>query len=198
MLLANLLLATTGRPANSYVQMDVMRLPLGILTGMGFIGAGTILRRGDLVIGVTTAATLWLATVIGLSIGAGEIGLGLVATALGFGILAGLALLERKIPQERRASLVVAYQGDANLQDILSSQLQAAGFAVTDRAVSFADQSHEARFDLRWRARPADVSPPGFLAELARRPEIRALRWDPLNRWDPLKTVASGSGGEPA
>ena len=35
MLLANLLLATTGRPANSFVQMDVMRLPLGILTGMG-------------------------------------------------------------------------------------------------------------------------------------------------------------------
>jgi uncharacterized membrane protein YhiD involved in acid resistance len=45
--------------------MDVMRLPLGILTGMGFIGAGAILHRGKAVIGVTTAATLWLATLMG-------------------------------------------------------------------------------------------------------------------------------------
>ena len=77
MVLANLLLGTRGKPSDSYVQLDMMRLPLGILTGMGFIGGGTILRRPDLVTGVTTAATLWLATVIGLCFGAGEIGLGL-------------------------------------------------------------------------------------------------------------------------
>jgi putative Mg2+ transporter-C (MgtC) family protein len=43
--------------------MDLMRLPLGIRTGVGFIGAGTIVRRGELIAGVTTAATLWLVTV---------------------------------------------------------------------------------------------------------------------------------------
>jgi MgtC family len=43
-----------------------MRLPLGILTGVGFIGGGAILRRGDIVSGVTPAATMWLATVVGL------------------------------------------------------------------------------------------------------------------------------------
>lgn len=37
--------------------MDVLRLPLGILTGVGFIGGGAILRRGDVTTGVTTAAT---------------------------------------------------------------------------------------------------------------------------------------------
>jgi putative Mg2+ transporter-C (MgtC) family protein len=62
MLLANLLLGTTGKTPDSYVQLDMMRLPLGTLTGVGFIGAGTILRREDLVIGVTRAATLWLPT----------------------------------------------------------------------------------------------------------------------------------------
>jgi putative Mg2+ transporter-C (MgtC) family protein len=49
---------------------DLMRLPLGILTGVGFIGGGAILRRDDMVVGVTTAATLWLATGIGLCLGA--------------------------------------------------------------------------------------------------------------------------------
>src|SRR6266566_616795 len=53
MLLANTLLKTVGKTPDSYIQLDVMRLPLGILTGMGFIGAGTILRREDLVTGVT-------------------------------------------------------------------------------------------------------------------------------------------------
>ncbi len=47
MLQVNLLLATAGRPDDSFIMMDLMRLPLGILSGMGFIGAGAILRRGS-------------------------------------------------------------------------------------------------------------------------------------------------------
>ena len=43
-----------------------MRLPLGIRSGMGFIDAGAIVRRDNFVVGVTTAATLWFLTVIGL------------------------------------------------------------------------------------------------------------------------------------
>src|SRR3974390_842193 len=51
MIQANVLLGTTGKAANSFATMDVMRLPLGILSGMGFIGAGVILRRGQMVLG---------------------------------------------------------------------------------------------------------------------------------------------------
>ena len=51
----------SGKTPESFVVMDLMRLPLGILTGVGFIGGGAILKKGDLVTGVTTAATLWLA-----------------------------------------------------------------------------------------------------------------------------------------
>jgi putative Mg2+ transporter-C (MgtC) family protein len=56
MLQMNYLLTLAGRSGNSFVMNDLMRLPLGILTGVGFIGGGAILRRGNLVIGVTTAA----------------------------------------------------------------------------------------------------------------------------------------------
>jgi hypothetical protein len=75
MIQVNLLLSTAGRSPSSFVTMDVMRLPLGILTGVGFIGAGAILRRDEVVFGVTTAATLWLVTVVGLCLGAGQIAL---------------------------------------------------------------------------------------------------------------------------
>ena len=83
--------------------MDLMRLPLGILTGVGFIGGGAILRRENMVIGVTTAATLWLATVIGLCLGAGQLGLGIVATALGIVALQGLRWVEGRLRQKIRA-----------------------------------------------------------------------------------------------
>jgi putative Mg2+ transporter-C (MgtC) family protein len=58
---------------NSIVRLDIMRLPLGILSGVGFIGAGAILRRGDTVRGVTTAATIWLVTVVGRCFGGGQL-----------------------------------------------------------------------------------------------------------------------------
>ena len=82
MLQANLLLGTAGRSPDSYVILDLMRLPLGILTGVGFIGAGAIFRQNDLLRGVTTAATLWFVTVIGLCFGGGQIGLGVAGTAI--------------------------------------------------------------------------------------------------------------------
>jgi putative Mg2+ transporter-C (MgtC) family protein len=56
MLQVNFLLPTAGRPPDSFVMNDLMRLPLGILTGVGFIGAGAILRRENMVVGVTTAS----------------------------------------------------------------------------------------------------------------------------------------------
>lgn len=65
MMQVNALLPMAGRMPDSFVANDLMRLPPGILTGVGFIGAGAIFRRGDMVVGVT-AATLWLVTVIGL------------------------------------------------------------------------------------------------------------------------------------
>src|SRR5271170_6715244 len=82
MIQANILTGTAGRRPDSFVMMDTMRLPLGILSGIGFIGAGAILRKGNMVLGVTTAATLWFVTVMGLCFGGGQLALGLIALAL--------------------------------------------------------------------------------------------------------------------
>jgi putative Mg2+ transporter-C (MgtC) family protein len=90
MIQMNLLMESNGKAPDSFAVMDLMRLPLGILTGVGFIGAGAILRRGQLVVGLTTAATLWFTTVVGLCLGGGQLILGSVSTALGFAVLWGL------------------------------------------------------------------------------------------------------------
>ena len=96
-----------------------MRLPLGILTGVGFIGGGTILKRGDLVTGVTTAATLWVMTVIGLCLGGGQLALGIMTTALTVITLWVLKWVDLAIPREHRAMLVVtADRGWAAISDL--------------------------------------------------------------------------------
>src|SRR5690348_10447472 len=71
MIEANLMLDVVGKTNQSFTMMDALRFPLGILSGIGFIGAGAIVRRNSLVTGVTTAATIWLVTVVGLILGAG-------------------------------------------------------------------------------------------------------------------------------
>ncbi|HLK25464.1 MAG TPA: MgtC/SapB family protein [Caulobacteraceae bacterium] len=107
MIQVNILLPVAGKPYNGFAVMDLMRLPLGILTGMGFIGGGAILRRGNLVLGITTAATLWMVTVIGLCFGGGQIYLGAAATALTFVVLWAMKRLDEVLPRRRRATLTV-------------------------------------------------------------------------------------------
>jgi putative Mg2+ transporter-C (MgtC) family protein len=182
MLLANLLIGTTGKAPDSYVQLDMMRLPLGILTGMGFIGAGTILRRPDLVTGVTTAATLWLATVIGLCLGAGQIGLGLLGTVFGLLVLWGFEYVERYMPQEKRATLFLTLNADAPEPNELLEQLKNAGYAVAIHRLLFTDNGRccETCFNLRWRGSYAETQPPEFLVKFARHAGVLSLRWEPV------------------
>jgi putative Mg2+ transporter-C (MgtC) family protein len=88
MIQVNLLLPIAGKSPDSFAVLDLMRLPLGILSGMGFIGAGAIVRTGNLVRGLTTAATLWFVTVLGLCFGGGQLVLGLAVLALGVLVVA--------------------------------------------------------------------------------------------------------------
>jgi putative Mg2+ transporter-C (MgtC) family protein len=80
---------------------DPARLAAGALSGMGFLGAGVIIKqRSTVVLGVTTAATLWLGTVVGLSFGAGALGIGILGTALSAVILFIMPALERRIDND--------------------------------------------------------------------------------------------------
>jgi putative Mg2+ transporter-C (MgtC) family protein len=183
MMQTNLLLPTAGKEADSFAQFDVMRLPLGILTGVGFIGGGAILRRGDLVLGVTTAATLWFVTVVGLCFGGGQLALGAVATALGLAVLWVLAYAERYMRLEHRATLVLAAAGDAAIEPELVGRLRAGGYRVSSHKVAFAEHGNcrESQFDLRWQGTPDETAPPAFLVDVAHLAGVVSLRWDPVS-----------------
>ncbi|RAD74515.1 MgtC/SapB family protein, partial [Burkholderia multivorans] len=110
MLQVNALLGQSGKTPQSFAQLDLMRLPLGILTGMGFIGGGAILHRDGLVTGVTTAATLWFVTVIGLCIGGGQLQLGALGLAVGLVVIWPLRHVEQRLRRTRTALVTVEYE----------------------------------------------------------------------------------------
>lgn len=79
---------------------DLGRVIQGVATGVGFLGAGTILKRTDSeeVTGLTTAATIWLTAAIGLAVGVGHLWLSVVSTISAWVILYALAAVERRWP----------------------------------------------------------------------------------------------------
>jgi putative Mg2+ transporter-C (MgtC) family protein len=89
---------------------DPARLAAGVLAGMGFLGAGVIIRQSTHVIrGVTTAATLWFVTIIGMAFGAGSYGLGILSTVAAFTILILFPYLETWIKNDWYSDLGITF-----------------------------------------------------------------------------------------
>jgi len=89
------------------IQVDPGRIAAGIVTGIGFLGAGAIIRIGDLVRGLTTAGCIWFVAALGITIGQGMYALATVATGLALLVLLALSQLERHIEPLIYRSFVV-------------------------------------------------------------------------------------------
>ncbi len=76
-------------------QVDPTRLAQGVVTGVGFLGAGAIMQSGFSVHGLTTAATIWLVCAAGASVGSGLWDLGLAGTVCALVVLRGMRFMER-------------------------------------------------------------------------------------------------------
>lgn len=179
MMQMNLLLPLAGRHPDSFIQNDLMRLPLGILTGVGFIGGGAILRRGDMVVGVTTAATLWLVTVIGLCMGGGQLILGGVTTVIGLLALWALGTVKPRLAHEHPVQLTIELEASGPAEETLRHRLQDGGFRIVGCAAAFSvkEASRTLHFDLREVAATGQVETPGFVAALQREPGVVKIQW---------------------
>jgi len=182
MIQVNILLVMAGRSPDSFVMNDLMRLPLGILTGVGFIGGGAILRRGNLVVGVTTAATIWLGTVIGLCLGGGQIALGCVATLLGLFALWVLKWVEGSLRQERYAHLAIVFDASGPGETEIRHRLGNAGLSIVkcDVSVDALNKHRTLDFEVREFRRATDIQPPSLVDEFARESGVVKLQWRAL------------------
>lgn len=82
-------------------QLDPTRIAAGVITGIGFLGAGNIIREGEVVRGLTTAASLWVVAAIGLAVGCGFYIASVFTTLLTLVVLFVFGQLESKASLKR-------------------------------------------------------------------------------------------------
>jgi len=102
------------------VRIDPGRLAAGIITGIGFLGAGTILRTGDWVFGLTTAASIWFVGALGIAAGEGLYVLATGGMVIGLIVLTVMDRLEQRIPSAVRHQLVVEISPQAQ-EEVIST-----------------------------------------------------------------------------
>lgn len=108
------MLVTLGATLIMLISVDVFadsdpgRLAAQVVSGIGFLGAGTIMRTGNNIVGLTTAASLWVCAGIGLAIGAGYYVGAIATTVIILIILMSTGLLERTILRKRYGSIELA------------------------------------------------------------------------------------------
>src|SRR5262249_30321833 len=150
-------LARVGATPDGRLYGDPSRIAAQIVVGIGFLGAGAILRARGVVVGLTTAATIWVVAAIGTAVGSGEYVEAVGTTALILIVLAGLRPLERRIQSKRkRLSGTIRVQPSVGF-DVIDKILNGAGLFVlaretfeheTDRAFELQLVGTQKQFDM--------------------------------------------------
>lgn len=118
---------------------DPSRIAAQIVTGIGFLGAGTIIRQGNIVIGLTTAASLWSVAAVGMAVGAGYYSAATVGTLMIFFALSFFKLLELRVMAKREGLLSVTFKPEiGRLPEIFAllknKKVEISGFEVRQEA----------------------------------------------------------------
>lgn len=92
------------------VRVDPTRMAQGVMTGIGFLGAGVIMKEKFTIRGLTTASSIWMTASIGIILGMGFYSAGLLATVLTLTILSFFGWLEKRIPSRVYSRLVVRFK----------------------------------------------------------------------------------------
>jgi putative Mg2+ transporter-C (MgtC) family protein len=118
--------------ATSALRMDPGRVAAQIVTGIGFLGAGVIIKEGITVRGLTTAASLWLVAGLGMAFGMGLFLPGVMTTGLALLSLIFLKKLEPVINKDRYLDIAVTASNRPGLQDELEKLFVDRAMQITD------------------------------------------------------------------
>ena len=126
---------------------DPARLAAQIVSGIGFIGAGTIMQTRGTVTGLTSAATIWVVAAIGIAVGAGRYIEATGAGALVTGVLAGLGTLEHKLRRARRVLSCTIRADPKVTRDDIEALLAASGIRIMGERIY--DHAEDRVFELK-------------------------------------------------
>jgi putative Mg2+ transporter-C (MgtC) family protein len=153
---------------------DPARLAAQVVTGIGFIGAGTIMQGAGTVTGLTSAATIWVVAAIGLTAGAGFAVEALGATVAVMLVLAGLGRLEHTLLRVSRTMNVTIRTKPGVDESRIRAMLAEEGLMIVKTEIF--DHSTDRVFELRIKgpARQFEIAK----SELARKPDVQNVFFD--------------------
>lgn len=155
-------------------EVNPTRIAANIVTGIGFLGAGAIMREEGKVAGLTTAATIWLTAALGMGIGAGEYAATLMATAGILVILWGFPFLERWIDRiHHTAAYEVTFRIDEEKWEQLNRALDEYRLVVAGQK----KQKVDGAYLCVWKVIGKPRQHQRFLELLLDDPEIEAVRY---------------------
>ncbi len=158
---------------------DPARLGAGILTGIGFLGAGTILRHANVIRGVTTAASLWFVTVLGLTFGSGEFSLGFIGVGLALLTLYVLPVFEKHIQSDWYATLSVTAGLESFKEAELRDRIEALGPKLKAMRLNYDVEKKQKSLicELKLKRRNVFEVSSSVVAELTKCPGVLHVRW---------------------
>ncbi len=119
--------------ATSTIRVDPARVAYGVMMGVGFLGAGAVIRYGVNVRGLTTAASLWCTAAVGLASGFGMYKVAVVATMLVVFALLVLPKLDQWIPSRQYKCLVITASAERGITiELLTALLRARNVKIID------------------------------------------------------------------
>jgi putative Mg2+ transporter-C (MgtC) family protein len=139
------------------VILDPTRMAQGIMTGIGFVGAGAIIKEGFTVRGLTTAASIWITAAIGILTGIGFYFAAFFGTLLVLGTLSTFRWIEARMPTETYAIFMVRFKREAAISEAsLRELVQATGFSLHN--LSYRLHGDVGQFEYRMVLRTMDVA----------------------------------------
>lgn len=107
-------------------NIDPTRVIQGVLTGIGFLGAGVITKEGANISGLTTAASIWACSAIGLLLGMGFYAASIAMACISASLMVGMSQLEQRLPLKHAIAMTIRYKAEhtpslAELQDLTAS-----------------------------------------------------------------------------
>jgi putative Mg2+ transporter-C (MgtC) family protein len=154
----------------SVLRADVTRVASNVVVGVGFLGAGMIMKRHGEVANLTTAASVWTVAAVGLTAGVGDIGTSCVAAVLTLGYLVALRPARRwleDVAANSHCTLAVTLAGGADPQDIINRVDGADGVCIRLRNIEKRDGRLVAVVDISGRPASAVCRMTGRLADLS-------------------------------
>jgi putative Mg2+ transporter-C (MgtC) family protein len=149
------------------------RIAANIVTGIGFLGAGAIIREGGRIAGLTTAATIWLSAAIGLGIGAGELAFSAAAAVITMIVLLLFPRLETWIDRirETRSYKIVIASSTVKQIDKVESALAACSLRILEHHRTKSDN----QITGQWRAIGAPGNHIKFVEMMLKDKDIKEL-----------------------